>query len=221
MHRGQGNLGLDLVRLRDLPKSTARAFFLRLSVVCWILSVCSVFSSDAHASVVVARSIEELSIDADAIVRAQVVGQQSVWGEESRRIYTYTELEVTESWYPENSIKGRVVVRTLGGVVGSVGMRVSGVAKFRRNEDVLLFLVKDSLNKTDYRVIGMSQGKFHVEHLAGKHVAQPNVAGLAFARRTPDGTMSVDPKEQGLKTMPLSELRERVKKALARKKVSK
>ncbi|MCB1282514.1 MAG: hypothetical protein KDB18_13410 [Salinibacterium sp.] len=116
----------------------------------------------ASATIVVPRTLEEMATHATAVVRAKVVARQSAWDADHRRIHTYTELALLETVAGE-SAKGPLVVRTMGGEVGDIGMRVAGVARFEVGEEVVLFLRVDPLDRSHFQVVGMSQGKYVVD----------------------------------------------------------
>ena len=167
----------------------------------------------AAATIIVPRTLEEMARDSAAIVRAKVVQQQSAWDEAHRRIHTYAELEVLES------IHGRpagatLVVRTLGGEVGDIGMRVSGTASFRVGEEVLVFLRADPVDAERFQVVGMSQGKYTIDRSGEAPVAVASVAGLAFAQRDASGKLAVEERPGDDRALPLATLVARVKAAL-------
>lgn len=171
-------------------------------------------SGEASASVVLAQTVEQMSVKADLVVRAEVRARMSAWDEAHRRIHTYTELAVTETWVGQ--APSTIVVRTLGGEVDGIGMRVSGVAHFEVGEDVVLFLRADQLVQADdqFQLIGLSQGKFHLEQGETGLVARPSAEGLAFARPDAQGRLQVG--EGGAQEpTSLSDLRSRVGQARA------
>ena len=113
---------------------------------------------EAHAAVSVLLSLDEL-LGATAHVVVVTAGEsRSVWEDlpGGRRIVTYTKLQV------ERAIGGAspgeaVEVRTLGGVVGSVGQAVEGDAKLARGERALIFLAR---GERAFVVAGFAQGHF-------------------------------------------------------------
>lgn len=177
------------------------------------LALTGVAAGDAGATVAIALSVEDMAVRADTVVRATVRGQMSAWDEAHRRIHTYTELEVTETWVGE--APPTVVVRTLGGVVGEIGMRVSGMARFRSGEDVVLFLRTDPLGGGDdqFEVVGLSQGKFRVESSEAGAMAVPSTEGLALAHADTKGRIWVGRDGPAPGAVRLSDLSERVKAA--------
>jgi hypothetical protein len=104
-------------------------------------------------------SMDELVGASTYVVVATAESRHSVWEDlpGGRRIVTYTRLKV------ERAVVGapgsEVLVRTLGGVVGSVGQAVSGDARIAKGERALLFLAK---NSGALVVAGLAQGHFPV-----------------------------------------------------------
>ncbi len=146
------------------------------------------------------QTLETLSTKAARVVLARVSNQYAGWDEAHRRIYTWTELEVLETWKgPDQS---SVLVKSLGGQVGDVGMRVSGTPEFVPGERVVVFLREVG---AEFAVVGMSQGKFRVVD----DVAISDARGLAY----PAG--AEEPVQPDLPSLPLSELRQRVHRAAA------
>ena len=93
------------------------------------------------------------------------------------------EIQILERLHSTGDVANNVVVRTLGGEVGNIGMKVSGTPQFTLGEEVIVFLRNDPVDPTQFQVIGMSQGKFHVERPEkGGAVAIPSLEGLAFAK---------------------------------------
>ncbi len=171
-------------------------------------------AADAHATIVVPMTIEQMAAEATCVARGRVVNSQAAWDDTHRRIYTYTEIQILERVRTKGSIPDSVVVRTLGGEVGTIGMKVSGTPQFTLAEEVVVFLRPDPVDATEFQVIGMSQGKFHVERAEkGAAFAVPSVEGLAFAKPGDGGGMKIDPTNVDAARIPLSTLRARVQGA--------
>jgi len=111
----------------------------------------------ALATVVEDLSFEQLSERAHVIVRGRVGPQQARWDAESRRIQTYTELAVTETF--KGKVEARIRVRQPGGEVGEVGQFVAGTARFTEGEEVLLFLEAPPDDRSVFVVLSMAAGK--------------------------------------------------------------
>jgi hypothetical protein len=121
--------------------------------------------SEAHAAVSVLVSMEELVGRSTFVVVAKPVERRSVWEElgGSRRIVTYTKLEV------ESSILGgspsTIEVRTLGGSVGRIGQHVSGEAQFRIGQTAMVFVADlDGVNV----VAATAQGHYPIASKEGE-----------------------------------------------------
>ena len=183
---------------------------LLLALAAWFLS-----PSEARATIVVPMTIEEMAIEASCVARGRVLNTQATWDDAHRRIYTYTEIEILERIHAKGEVASNVVVRTLGGEVGNIGMKVSGTPKFTLGEEVVVFLRNDPVDPTQFQVIGMSQGKFQVERpQKGGAVAVPSVEGLAFAKPGAGGKMMVDPTHTDAARIPLDTMRQRVRSAV-------
>ncbi|MCK6548220.1 hypothetical protein L6R52_20390 [Myxococcota bacterium] len=172
----------------------------------------SAASATAHATVMIPLSIEDLAVKSAAVVRARVLSSEAAWDTQKQRIYTTTTLEVLDPIHAKSELPRQITIRTLGGEVGKIGMKVSGTEKFTLNEEVVVFVRRDPVVTTAFQVIGMSQGKYHVEREAsGGVVAIPSVEGLAFVRpQGASGTLMVDPSTPPPSRIPLAQLRERV-----------
>jgi hypothetical protein len=163
------------------------------------------------STIVVPMTIEDMAVEASCVARARVVNTQATWDDAHRRIYTYTEVQILERLHTKGEVLDSVVIRTLGGEVGNIGMKVSGTPQFALGEEVVVFLRSDPVDATQFQVIGMSQGKFHVERPdKGGAVAVPSVEGLAFAKPGADGKMKIDPTNVDAARIPLNVMRDRV-----------
>ncbi len=174
-----------------------------------LLLLCSV----ANATIVVPLSLEDLTVRSRAVVRATVRQHQSAWDEDHKRIYSYTELSVTEVISGE--APETLLVRTLGGEVGDIGMKVSGTPRFVLDQEVVVFLRRDSMDPDDFTVVGMSQGLYRIERdSAGRVMAVPGAEGLAYARKGRDGQRIVDTNTEAIR-IAYEALKSRVQAAAA------
>ncbi len=164
--------------------------------------------SAADATIVVPLTIEDLTVRSRAVVRATVRQRQSVWGKNRKRIFTLTELAVSEVIHGE--APKTILVRTLGGQVDGVGMKASGTPRMAEDQDVVIFLRDDPVDTAGFMVVGMSQGLYRLERdSAGRLLAVPGVEGLAFVRRTAKGGQQVDHETDAVR-MPYDKLREKI-----------
>lgn len=141
----------------------------------------------ASATIVLPLSLEEMTERADLVVEAVVEGSEAKWNTRKDRISTLTTLVVRSALVADGDAPSVVVVRTLGGEVGDVGMRVAGTARFAPGERVLVFLRHSKSGQNYFTVVGMSQGKFRLVETADGVQAVPGIEGLAFLER--DGSV--------------------------------
>ena len=158
-----------------------------------------------------ATTLEQLSMDemiqkSTGIVRAKVVSSYAaVRGGD---VYTYYRLEVTESWKGPRPAE----VAVPGGVLKGVRQSIAGVPYLTPGEDYLLFLWTGKSGLT--QVIGMSQGVFGVKVDASGNPVVTRAASMASMVDHDDRPV----KDNGV-SLRLSELRTRVKSALASQEV--
>src|SRR5688572_8873843 len=98
------------------------------------------FGSAAHATSMVGMDVPALARKSEAVVRGKVQRVESRWSGDRKRIVTEITVEVAET------LKGEpppvVTVIQPGGQVGDIGQRVDGMARFEKDEEVVLFLDK-------------------------------------------------------------------------------
>lgn len=147
----------------------------------WIAGLLSLaIASVAQATTMLEQDVAALTKSSAVVVRAKVLASQARWTSDHARIVTDTELEVLEAW--KGAPAARVVVMQPGGIVGELGQKVAGAARFTVGEEVVLFLEPRG---DRFTVAGMSQGAFHVERSSdGK---------TAFARQALDEALLLDP----------------------------
>lgn len=128
-------------------------------------------------STVIAETMDEAIGRAPVIVRARA--RQSQAGSDGHRIWTWTELTVTEV------LKGQVgqvlLVKQPGGVVGARGQAVTGVAQFTPDEDCVVMLEPAVDEVGVYIVRALSAGKVSLTTRLGAPVALRDLSGLTFA----------------------------------------
>lgn len=135
-------------------------------------------------------TLKELVAQADLIALGRVYTQQARFRDDRSAIVTDVEFQ------PEQVLKGiaqvnnSLVITHLGGEVDGIGLQIPGEVSFQAGESTLLFLKRSSTDPTQLRVVGMSQGKYHVE---GTEVYSNSGHGWANA----DGTTNDALVEQG------------------------
>lgn len=117
-------------------------------------------SRTAHATLVRGLTLEELSAQSARILLGTPLDASSQWAMVGgrRRIVTDTRIRVEDvvaKTPPEDS---EILVRTLGGTVGTIGALVHGEAEFALDEQCLIFLrtLPDAL----HQVTAMAQGHY-------------------------------------------------------------
>lgn len=144
-------------------------------------------TSPADGSIVQGLELEELIAKADRIILGRVLFSESFLRSD-RQIGTWHRIEV------EREIRGRapdereVIVETLGGQIGDIGMRVEGEATFQVGERVLVF-VRGGGPYTAFRPVGMGQGVMRVRMERGVETVAQNREGLMLMRRNADGRL--------------------------------
>jgi len=174
----------------------------------WFASLCALaLAPAAFATTMLEQDVDALTKSADAVVRARVLSSQARWTSDHARIVTDTELEVLDAW--KGRPAARVVVMQPGGIVGELGQKVDGAAKFQPGEEVVLFL---EARGDRFTVAGMAQGAFHL--------ARSTDGKTVFARQALDEALLLDPITRqpvsGAKTvLTLEQLKSRVAAVLA------
>jgi hypothetical protein len=158
------------------------------------------FLSPAHATSFTMQPFPKTVQDAPLMVRGKVGMSYSDWSkEDTKRLYTYTELQITEV-LKGNVIGPSLIMRELGGEKDGTGLRVPGASKYEKGEDVVVTLT-DKNEEGSYSVIGMMMGKFNVQTDGeGKeYISGPGLAGdiPANSKWTLDGVRQLI-KEQAL-----------------------
>jgi predicted phosphodiesterase len=121
---------------------TTRSITAAFAVLSFILLSCIHGSANAQTET---NRIESLAQRADAIVVGKVTSVRSEWNADKTRIITKVSLDVDE--YVKGEAAGKsMVITNLGGEVDGVGEWYSHAPKFTKDENVLLFVKKDSKN---------------------------------------------------------------------------
>ena len=118
--------------------------------------------------------IKNLSVAADVILTGKVTKQNSSWNKDKTRIYTDVTLEVDE-YLKGNSSNKTLVVTTPGGEVGEVGELYTHMPRFSKDEEVLLFVKKDTKDMS-YKVLNGEDGKMtlYTDKKTGEKVTSSN-----------------------------------------------
>lgn len=168
-----------------------------------------------EATVVRALEMDDLVKFSDVIAVSEALEKRSLYDERGH-IVTDTEFEVRDGL--KGSRQGqRFTVRTLGGQIGELGMRVEGSGHFELGEQHLLFAHTSASGMPVLRTVGMAQGIMRIAPATASTPAMvlPGGAGLAMMRR--DATGQLVKSAGALSTpTPLSEVLSTVRTLIAR-----
>jgi hypothetical protein len=167
----------------------------------------------AHASVVKALSLEQLTAKADEILVAVPTEQRPRRHVDGKLIVTDVSLQVQDVL--KGSHKAGEIARAtvLGGTLDGVALQVPGEASFAIGQRVLVFLQRAPRSK-DLRVVGMSQGVLPLREEAGTTMVIPGAGGAALVDRGSDGQLQ--PAAAALSApQPLTVLLERIRALVA------
>jgi len=112
----------------------------------------------ALATSVLPESIEQLTHLSSVVVEAQAVQSWAQWNEAHTLIFTYTRFSVSRTL--KGQPQGSVTVRQLGGTLGNIRQKVSGVRAWRTGEQTVLFLRPSEAQDGTLAVTGLMQGNF-------------------------------------------------------------
>lgn len=144
------------------------------------LAAMALLGSSALATVVIAESIEDMTRASPLVVRATARQSMTAFDQSERKIWTWTELSVTEVL--KGQAPSTLLVKQPGGEVGGLGQHVAGAARFTPGEDCVLFLEPATDEKGVYVVRGLAAGKVCFVPRLGRTLAVRDLTGLAFAR---------------------------------------
>jgi hypothetical protein len=146
-------------------------FYLTFNRIAWFGIVVLFFAAPLRAGETVPYTLAQRTQKAEIIVVAEVESMSSNWDDDGREIYTYITLRVMEKI--KGNVEGNeIVLRHLGGVIGNIESRVSGMPQFSRHEKVLVFLGRYPAS-TYFGVM---------DWLEGKKTIQYNAAGQEMVR---------------------------------------
>jgi hypothetical protein len=126
--------------------------------------MCFVLVNEAVPLTVAKISLQQLTTQSNLIVYGTVGSARSQW--EGKAINTYTRVRVRETLKGED--ERFVIVKQMGGRVGTIADEVTGSPELKDGEDVVLFLVEWEGN---YWIHSIVLGKFSVLTQDGNLVA--------------------------------------------------
>ena len=164
----------NMLRFRFLWGAWACALFALLHAV------------HAEASIVQALDLEELSAQADCIVLGRVVWSEPVLHPDGT-ISTWSRIEVEKTLRGEDPNQSEILVETLGGEVGDIGMRVVGEPSLAVGERAVVFVRDDG--RSIFRPVGMAQGVMRVSREGSSEVVKPSRSNVSLVRRNETGSL--------------------------------
>ncbi len=148
---------------------------------------CLLTVGSAHGSIVKGLELPELVAHADRIVLGRVVFSES-FPRSDGTLGTWHRIAVEQHVRGDAPGEDEVIVETLGGQIGEIGMRVEGEPSFEVGERVVVF-VRDGGSYTAFRPVGMAQGVMRVRKKAGVETVTQSRAGLMMVRRNAQGRL--------------------------------
>jgi len=145
------------------------------------------FAAPADGSVVQGLELEELAAEADRIVLGRVLFSESFLRRDGQ-IWTWHRIEVEREIRGTAPDQRELIVETMGGQIGQIGMRVEGEASFQLGERVLVF-VHGGGPYTAFRTVGMGQGVMRVRREKGVDTVRQSREGLMLVRRDAEGRL--------------------------------
>lgn len=115
--------------------------------------------ANASASTFVALTGEQMITQADSVVQGSVVGIVPRWDDGGRLIVSDVRIAVSEVLV--GAAPPLITVQTPGGEVGDIYVEAAGFPKFKRGEQVILFLGAPRGDGTR-RVLGHQQGHYTI-----------------------------------------------------------
>ena len=141
------------------------------------------WAGSLFGSVVVQMDLKSLVAGADTIIQGRAEAVYSQWDSDRRVIYTYISIGVDEILKGES--RRSLLIKQLGGTVGSLVMTVSGMPGFEVGAGVIVFL-EDSGNGT-FQIVGLNQGKYviaedsAISNISGVDLLNPKTGLLSGA----------------------------------------
>lgn len=163
-----------------------------------ILLAALVVASPAEGSIVKGLELEELVAHADRIVLGRVLFSES-FRRSDGTLGTWHRIGVERDVRGGAMDDSEVIVETMGGRIGEIGMRVEGEPSFAIGERVVVF-IRGGGPYTAFRAVGMAQGVMRVRMKQGVETVTQSREGLMLVRQNAQGRL-----EKSLGALPQSE----------------
>jgi hypothetical protein len=155
-------------------------------------------TSPARGSILQALDLDELVEQSDQILLGRVVFSES-FVRPNGTLGTWHRIEVERDLRRTAASEREVIVETLGGRVGDLGMRVEGEPSFSVGERVVVF-AHGGGPYTAARPVGMGQGVLRVRNDDGSETVRQSREGMMLMRRNAQGRL-----EKSLGAVPTEE----------------
>lgn len=147
----------------------------------------ALWASPSEASIVQAMDLDELVEQSDRILLGRVVFSES-FEKPNGMIGTWHRIEVERDIRGNAPHEAEVIIETLGGQIGDIGMRVEGEPSFSIGERVVVF-ASGRGSYTAFRPVGMGQGVMRVRAENGVDTVSQPRHGLLLMRRNAQGSL--------------------------------
>jgi hypothetical protein len=115
-------------------------------------------SAAGWTTTVLKMDLPALVRESDSIVQGYVARTEAQWDEKAKIVFTSVYITVRERL--KGDPEPYVLVRQIGGKVGTMNLSVIGMPTFSAGEEVILFLKRNA--QASYHVVGLSQGKYAI-----------------------------------------------------------
>lgn len=131
----------------------------KLMHVSFVLLLFILFAATPVVSALMVKiSVEDLTKEADVIIKGDIKEVDSRWNLWRTMVYTYSTVSVEK--YIKGTGSETLTIITEGGTVGDSGVWVEDTPVFTKNEKVLVFLKTAG---REFSVAGLVQGKYIIE----------------------------------------------------------
>ena len=144
-------------------------------------SLVAFLATEALATTMVPRSVEDLARASQSIVRATTLSSHSTWDASHRVIITTVRLRALEKIAGNIEAAAEFEVEQMGGIADGIEMTVIGAPSFEAGQEVVLFLQPDAQGHLG--VVDLAQGKLEVSRDASgrDRVTRRDLAAVEWA----------------------------------------
>jgi hypothetical protein len=170
----------------------------------------ALFAVPALATSIVHLDTRGLVHESSEIVVGEIEGTRTYWNDSHTKILTDVEVRVSQQI--KGAAQERLILTQLGGEIDGMRYTVPGCPIFRRGEEALLFVWRDSRGRA--QVSGLAQGKFDIRRdpASGERLVQRALPGLS----TRDArSLAATPAEASAPAITLSTMLREIQRAMA------